>query len=356
MKCLPAAKIASANGAVLHDWHAEILAIRAFNCFLIRECNTLLDSGERSSAFLRLRDEDEKNDGENQLFAIRNDVTIHMYCSEAPCGDASMELTMSAQADSTPWSLPLSPSDANHPSEAALRGRGYFSHLGVVRLKPSRPDAPPTLSKSCTDKLALKQCTSLLNSITATLLHPRTAYLNTLVLPASQHVPTATTRAFSAMGRMAGLTSPSDLPSQWQGGYHFHPFSIVSTTREFQWSRRNGSADQKLIPCNLSAVYSPSQQETIVGGVLQGRRMGDLRGASMVSRRGLWGGGVAVLRMAAGSEGMGEMGAVEGSYRAFKEGKWLEGRKRAKEDARSVVLRGWVRNEGDEGFRLGKTA
>ena len=88
MKCLPASKIPAANGSVLHDWHAEVLAIRAFNHFLLKECKQFLVTGE-SSKYLRRRTteeiaiEDEVWHG--QPFAWRDDVTIHMYCSEAPC-------------------------------------------------------------------------------------------------------------------------------------------------------------------------------------------------------------------------------------------------------------------------------
>ena len=79
-----------------------------------------------------------------------------------------MELTMAAQDDATPWDLPplaITPGDSTPAEPEILHGRGYFSVLGSVRRKPSRPDAPPSLSKSCSDKIALKQSISLLNSV-----------------------------------------------------------------------------------------------------------------------------------------------------------------------------------------------
>ena len=45
MKCLPHSKIPHANGNVLHDSHAEVLAIRAFNRFLVDECEELARKG-----------------------------------------------------------------------------------------------------------------------------------------------------------------------------------------------------------------------------------------------------------------------------------------------------------------------
>ncbi|KAG6029845.1 hypothetical protein E4U41_000259 [Claviceps citrina] len=48
MKCLPAAKVADANGNVIHDWHAEVLAMRAFNRFLLDECLASAQHGRSS--------------------------------------------------------------------------------------------------------------------------------------------------------------------------------------------------------------------------------------------------------------------------------------------------------------------
>lgn len=98
MKCLPASKIPAANGVVIHDWHAEVLALRAFNRFVLHECHRLVIEGAgASSEFLRRRTESElsprRNDDDadaddswhQQPFAWRDDVSLHMYCSEAPC-------------------------------------------------------------------------------------------------------------------------------------------------------------------------------------------------------------------------------------------------------------------------------
>ena len=92
MKCLPSSKLPEAKGVAIHDWHAEVLAIRAFNLFVLQECRRLASGELSSSDFLRRRAEDETNDSEAGLpindtppFAWRDDVSLHMYCSEAPC-------------------------------------------------------------------------------------------------------------------------------------------------------------------------------------------------------------------------------------------------------------------------------
>ena len=138
MKCLPVHKVKDAQGFVLHDWHAEILAIRAFNHFLMEECFGLANSKTGCSPYVRWREEDEVSAiGGIQPFTINESLKIHMYCSEAPCGDASMELTMNAQEDPTPWPVPTS-ADESMDSLSNLKGRQYFSELGIVRRKPGR--------------------------------------------------------------------------------------------------------------------------------------------------------------------------------------------------------------------------
>lgn len=123
MKCLPAATVPLAKGNILHDWHAEILAIRSFNYFLLLEC-AQMTKGPQKSPWVQRRETHEMSGTSRQPFAIKDDVQIHMYCSEAPCGDASMELVMDAQEVSTPW---LAPPKDDTSTSASLLGRGHFS-------------------------------------------------------------------------------------------------------------------------------------------------------------------------------------------------------------------------------------
>lgn len=133
MGCLPATKIPEAKGHVLHDWHAEILALRAFNHFLLQDCSQLARSSEHHSKILQWRDPYGHAIPYDQPFSVRDNVRFHMYCSEAPCGDASMEIVMEGQKDASPW-----PVNDCHDNEqpSAMLGRGNFSELGVVRRKP----------------------------------------------------------------------------------------------------------------------------------------------------------------------------------------------------------------------------
>lgn len=355
MKCLPSSKLPLANGNILHDWHAEVVAIRAFNRFLLDQCLLISTPPFPTSNYLRQRPSEEHSQCEQQPFTIREDVQIHMYCSEAPCGDASMELVMDAQEDATPWtSVPPTISSASpekdtpEESAGALRGRSNFSLLGAVRCKPSRPDAPPTLSKSCTDKLALKQATSLLSSTTSLLISPRNAYLQSLILPSSQLVPSACERAFSRSGRFHPLTNLST--EAWKGGYRFQQFDTRLTDREFVFSRRSIASTEKAVASNLSAVWTPASQETLIGGVLQGRKQIDPRGASSVCRKSMWKTAVQIAGVVGVPLLVEALG--KGMYTSVKESEVLEERRKTKDDVRKTGLKGWVRNTGDDDFGL----
>ncbi len=85
MKCLPQNKISQAQGVVLHDWHAEILVIRSFNHFLLEECYAVASSQKQSSDYIRIRSQLERTESHFQPFALKEDISLHMYCSEAPC-------------------------------------------------------------------------------------------------------------------------------------------------------------------------------------------------------------------------------------------------------------------------------
>ncbi|KAK3336674.1 adenosine deaminase/editase [Cercophora scortea] len=379
MKCLPALKLPQTNGVAIHDWHAEILALRTFNYFVLEECRRLALSGETSSAFLRRRTADEiaaspisenQNLWHGQPFAWRQDMKLHMYCSEAPCGDASMELIMAAQDDASPWAIPPSipqtptpttDNDNNTNDPLSLPGRAYFSHLGVVRRKPSRGDAPPTLSKSCSDKIALKQCTSLLSSLTALFVSPGSAYLTSLILPEAQFSASACQRCFSADSEVGGRMSPlahrqSEPPeTAWGGGYAFVPFTVRTTTEDFAYSKRAVAARSTLTSAsNLAVAWSGNGlEEGIIGGVLQGRKQFSEKGASCTSRRKMWGLGRDVAELLSVEDGgVISRALAVGVYDDIKEVDLLEARRRVKEETRSEALKGWLRNTGDGSFSL----
>ncbi|CAG8926003.1 unnamed protein product [Penicillium salamii] len=439
-KCLSASHIPRCNGLVLHDCHAEILAIRAFNYWLLTECSGLLSqekqstsdfpgskaSGSSSSSFIqRRRTTGEREDSpqakpEWPPFEIQPDINIYMYCTCAPCGDGSMELCMAAQEDATPWEIPQQSSSTSQESdeipteETFLDGRAHFSLLGIVRRKPSRTDAESTRSKSCSDKLALRQVSSLLSCETSRLVAPtKNAYIAGLVLPEEEISQVACERSFSENGRMkalAGRSWPSTINDETEPSYRFRPFQILSVPTE-EVSALWGFAKPKPIPCpavstenektpksqpprkskpgNASAVWTlaPSYHvpsatmeigskavptlrrsktglyETIINGVKQGNRASapGAQGASALSRAKLW----ALFHNITseptsgsacdGSEVASEEPPKASTYQEFKTASSGEDpsgiRLQARIDAQRV-LKGWMPNSGDEAWSL----
>jgi tRNA-specific adenosine deaminase 1 len=341
MKCLPASKVAQANGNVLHDWHAEILAIRGFNRWILEECELLAQLGrEGKGQWIEWTTGDAQQIDPSPTpqppFKLKPDVQIHMFCSQAPCGDASMELTMASQADATPWA---NAAPSSKPED--MIGRGHFDRLGVVRRKPARPDAPVTMSKSCSDKLALKQVTGLLSGTAEKLLQVDNCYLRTLVLPEAETVSEAMTRAFGRDGRMQAL-------NDWEGtrdGHKFRPFVVRTTGRKFAYSAQGAEAGGS----NLSALYTPRRQEILVNGVLQGRKQFDVRGASITSRRGLW---KLALEIAVRAGVPAVLRTLDRPTYMMAKESGNNSRKVAKGMALEKALMGWKRNERDDDWSL----
>ncbi|KAF2171248.1 hypothetical protein M409DRAFT_63606 [Zasmidium cellare ATCC 36951] len=335
MKCLPREKVPLAKGSILHDWHAEVLCLRGFNRWLVDECAELAARGKSGGDSEWLAWNHDTGEG-RPPFSLHENVRLYMYCTQAPCGDASMELTISAQQDSTPWSSAPAPSSS---SDTSMLGRGHFDQLGIVRRKPSRPDAPVCWSKSCSDKLTLKQCLGLLCGLTGLLVQP--CWLEVLVLPEGEVVPEAVGRCFGGEGRMKNL----DGWGGGEGGFKFRPFVVETTRREFEFEK-----EEAAVPSNLSALWMPRRKEVLINGVLQGRKQMDPKGASCVSRRRLWEG---VLEVAGGLDLESLKGELERErYGDVKDSWILEERRRAKRFVKERALRGWKRNDGDEDWGL----
>ncbi|KAI5804349.1 adenosine deaminase/editase [Geopyxis carbonaria] len=326
-KVLAVAKIPLARGHALHDSHAEV------EWFLLAHCRLASQSPDGCTPFVTAN----TASSSAAPYALRARYKIHFYTSEAPCGDSSMELTMSAQADATAWTPPAPSADDQPaaPLVAHLRGRGYFAALGAVRTKPGRADSPETLSKSCSDKLAVHQCLSLLLAAAAHLVAPDNVYIATLVLPASQHTPAGCERAWGRTGRLAALDGRA-----WTGGYAFRPFAVATTALEFAFSKRVVGP----VASNMSAVMVRGVgDETLIGGVLQGRKQfSGARAGSMVCKAKLWAAAAAAAPVPAAA-----------TYAEIKEGggATMRARRRVKDDVRRT-LGGWVRNGGND-FAIG---
>lgn len=176
VKALPDTVRNYSHGTIVHDLHAEILALRCFNRLLIKEVGRLAEGFE--SALIEKGGGGEcgggDSGGKNNTYRLRPAVRLALFVTEPPCGDCSMSYTQSQAHDSTPWTDSTS-------TQSLLRGRNLFYVAGAVRTKPGRPDSRPTLSKSCSDKLCLKQALGINSCITSEIIDP--IYLDYLVMP-----------------------------------------------------------------------------------------------------------------------------------------------------------------------------
>lgn len=285
VKSTPDFRLNEAHGKVLHDMHAEILCLRGFNKFVLSEC---LKLGEGSSNYVERIPKDQIQDYP-YLYQAVSDMKIYLYVSEAPCGDSSLsnvvDLSEKKALDQAKeleeWKNELQPITMNGP----LRGRDHFFHTGYVRTKPGRRDSPVTMSKSCSDKLALKQFTSILLGPTASIVSPERFYISKLIVPESQLSEPDFSRAFGPGGRLADLAGV-----KWSARYHSHFFKSVHTSIEFPFSRRS-STEPKPSPQALLYVQGEENNRKsgqLSEGIINGTRMGfkpfSGKGQSIASR------------------------------------------------------------------------
>ncbi|KAF3491666.1 tRNA-specific adenosine deaminase 1 [Arthroderma uncinatum] len=330
-----------------------------------------------------------------------------------------MELCMAAQEDDTPWELPAAetedPEGSAGPPQTLLNGRAHFSILGVVRRKPSRADAESTLSKSCSDKLALKQVTSILSFPTSLLIVPTpNAYISNIILPEDELNRVGCDRSFGGgeTGRMRRLKDQVWVSTPAIGGtFRFHPFTVCSLPMDvfeamWKYGKPTGTSPQGNVKTgNVSAVWTapPSYStrppfsamgnqtpqlfqeewhkeyfktaptnlnETLINGVKQGYRLNSpgYKKASALSRARMW----ALLRdsvqllqecckVAPGpfddtySSSVSECVLSAPTYNSLKSMSIIMRlslqRHLVQGDAR-YVLQNWIRNQGDGGWGL----
>ncbi|SCU86374.1 LAMI_0D01794g1_1 [Lachancea mirantina] len=172
VKATPDEDLKRSQGRILHDCHAEILALRAFNAVVLRQIKFLANGCDTPEDIDLVEKIDES-------FRVRLRWKFALYISKLPCGDVSMSFDAGdemkfEESDLLQYIKPT--------NRFILRGRFNHSKRGFVRTKPGRQDSSPTFSKSCTDKLCVRQVLSMLNSLTWSLLK-QPVFLSYVVVP-----------------------------------------------------------------------------------------------------------------------------------------------------------------------------
>ena len=166
----------SDQGDIVNDCHAEVLCIRSFRAFLYHQMFAAIKS---ENSIL------EWNPSAAYPFRLVKGLELDLYISQAPCGDASMNILEDRQSEQEIFdnrNNVLNAQNMNNsvnqllPNEnisgIVYRGRMDYSIRGVARTKPGRIDSIPTLSMSCSDKILLWSMIGVSGSLLSLLIEP----------------------------------------------------------------------------------------------------------------------------------------------------------------------------------------
>ncbi|KAJ3808753.1 adenosine deaminase/editase, partial [Lentinula aff. lateritia] len=138
-KCLPKCRL-PIRGEAVHDSHAEVVARRGAIKWILEE---IIRERVQSSGWIE-RHADK--------YRFREGIQIYMYVSTVPCGDASTRFLAASQDPQ--MAFRKDSAVMAHIEGTTARGRDNYHLFNVLRTKPGRADSPPTLSLSCSDKIA----------------------------------------------------------------------------------------------------------------------------------------------------------------------------------------------------------
>jgi tRNA-specific adenosine deaminase 1 len=179
LSCLNHLKV-SDQGDSVNDCHAEVLCVRSFRAYLYRQIMYAINNEESIL---------EHDQSRNPPFRLK-DALVHLYVSQAPCGDASMDMLQDRQTEEEIARNRSTLLNSNTRIDSGLlnehvlgtvyRGRMDYSIKGVARTKPGRIDSIMSASMSCSDKILLWNLVGLSGAILSLLIEP--IYLSSITV------------------------------------------------------------------------------------------------------------------------------------------------------------------------------
>jgi tRNA-specific adenosine deaminase 1 len=241
LSCLNYLKV-SDQGESVNDCHAEVLCVRSFRAYLYHQIMYAIKNEESILEYDQSR---------NPPFRLVKGTLIHFYISQAPCGDASMDMLEDRQTEEETLRNRSKLLDSNARIDQFLsnenvfgtvhRGRMDYSIRGVARTKPGRIDSIPTESMSCSDKILLWNILGLSGALLSLLIEP--IYLSSItVADCNEDLLNS-----SLFGRIKGMQVDFNFPE------------IYSSAQQFRYSW----APNK-IPCPTAIAWNPADGSQVI--------------------------------------------------------------------------------------------
>ena len=236
-KCLGQNEVSS-KGDLVHDSHAEVIAKRAFVLYLIEEVHVAF-KGHENSIF-----EVDKS----KKARLKNDHIFHFYSSFPPCGDATIAPKLEDENEE-PLPKKAKTNDIHRTGAKSsldtLGSQDEYHVLGAVRTKPGRGN--PTLSLSCSDKMAKWCCLGFQGSLLA-------AFISQPILPQTIIIGNP-------------QTSLESIERALFTRFGLHPNVKLAKTK------LNFHHDKDELACDASLFWNP----LTTGVIVQGRKQGCIK-------------------------------------------------------------------------------